>query len=144
MGKTVSYHKSFETHNKVKNLESFALLWLDAHVDTDKENRRAQKQLRNIINHLKTFDDEFRCEQYISTISPHDRVILIVSGRLGRTIIPRIHHLRHIISIYIYCRDKQAHEQWSQHFKKVVHLFSGYFSHSISAFVGQSSNYTIR
>lgn len=143
MGKTISHHKSIETHNKVENLESFALLWLDAQVDSSRENQEAQKQLRNIINHLKTFNDEFQCEQYISTISPQDRVVLIVSGQLGRTIVPRIHHFRHIISIYIYCRDKQTHEKWSQHFKKYFILFSSIFSLRL-CFVGQSSNYTIR
>ena len=73
MGKTVSHH--IKTQNKVENLESFALLWLDADVDTNDENRRAQKQLRNIINHLKTFDNESECEEYISSISQHDRVV---------------------------------------------------------------------
>jgi hypothetical protein len=122
MGKTASHHKSVEIRHKTENLESFALLWLDAQVNTDKGNRHAQKQLRNIINHLKTFDDEIQCEQYISRISSQDRVVLIVSGRLGQNIVPRIHHLRHIISIYVYCRDKPTHEQWAKNFKKVFHL----------------------
>ena len=127
MGKTVSLHKSVEIQHKAENLESFALLWLDAHVNIEKENRHAQKQLRKIINHLKTFDDEVQCEQYISTISSQDRVVLIVSGRLGQSIVPRIHHLRHIISIYVYCRDKTTHEQWAKNFKKVFHLLFEYF-----------------
>jgi hypothetical protein len=137
MGKSISHHKNFEIQNKMENLESFALLWLDAQVDANEENRRAQKQLRNIINHLKTFNDEFECQQYISTMSPHDRVVLIVSGRLGQTIVPRIHHLRHIRSIYVYCRDKQTHEQWSQRFTKVFHLFASICLLRL-CFVGQS------
>jgi hypothetical protein len=39
------------------NLETFSLLWLDAQVNTTKDNRQAQEKLRQIINHLKTFDD---------------------------------------------------------------------------------------
>lgn len=107
------------SYNKDDNLESFALFWLDAQIDTKEENRQAQKQLRNIINYLKTFDDANNCEEYILSISPQDRIVLIVSGQLGRIIVPRIHHLRQILSIYIYCMNKQINEQWSKDFTKV-------------------------
>lgn len=103
-----------------QNLETFSLLWLDEQVDTSADNRHAQQQLRTIINHLKTFNQENPCEDYISSISNEDRIVLIVSGRLGRTIVPRIHHLPQIISIYVYCMDKQANEQWSNDFNKVI------------------------
>ena len=118
-----SQNKQIDTNVKGENLESFSLVWLDAQVQTSSENQQAQKQLRSIINHLKTFDDENDCEQYISTISPQDRVVLIVSGRLGRAIVPRVHHLRQIILIYVYCMDKQANEQWSKPFIKVFYFF---------------------
>jgi hypothetical protein len=143
MGVDFSTTIGLDKNENSDNLETFSLLWLDAQVDSSRENQEAQKQLRNIINYLKTFDDESRCEQYISTFSPQDRVVLIVSGRLGQTIVPRIHHLRHIISIYVYCRDKQTHEQWSKHFTKVFHLISSIFS-VLLVIIGQSSNYTIR
>jgi hypothetical protein len=143
MGIPFSTTKRADKNENNNNLETFSLLWLDAEVDSSRENQEAQNQLRNIINHLKTFDDESECEQYISTISPQDRVVLIVSGQLGRTIVPRIHHLRHIISIYVYCTDKQANEQWSKHFTKVFRLFSSILSFFL-IFVGQCSNYSIR
>jgi hypothetical protein len=117
---TASHIKEVSEYTKDDNLESFALLWLDAQVDTSEENRQAQKQLRKIINHLKTFDNENDCQQYILSISSQDRVVVIVSGRLGRTIVPHIHHLQQIISIYVYCMDKQANEQWSKNFTKVL------------------------
>jgi hypothetical protein len=143
MGIDFSTTIGLDKNENSDNLETFSLLWLDAQVDSSRENQEAQKQLRNIINYLKTFDDESQCEQYISTFSPQDRVVLIVSGRLGQTIVTRIHHLRHIISIYVYCRDKQIHEQWSKHFTKVFHLISSIFS-VLLVVIGQSSNYTIR
>jgi len=118
-----SYSNEFDTYKNDDNLESFALLWLDTHVDTSEENRQAQKQLRNIINHLKTFDDENECHEYILSMSPYDRVVLIVSGRLGRTIVPHVHNSRQIISIYIYCMNKQTNEQWSKPFTKVFIIY---------------------
>ena len=48
--------KSLEISNE--NLETFSIFWLDAQVNTTEDNRRAQLKLREIINHLKTFDDQ--------------------------------------------------------------------------------------
>jgi len=119
MGIKFSEAEEFDEYDNNNNLETFSLIWLDAQVDTSEENRQAQKQLRNIINHFITFDNEDDCQQYISTISPQDRVILIVSGQLGQTIVPQIHSLIQIASIYVYCRNKQTNEQWSKSFTKV-------------------------
>ncbi|CAF1143683.1 unnamed protein product [Rotaria sp. Silwood1] len=44
---------------------------------------------------------------------------MIVSGRLGQDIVPSIHELRQVISIYVYCMDKSRHEQWARNFAKV-------------------------
>ena len=63
-------------------LKPFALLWLDASVNSSEENRQAQKELRSTINYLKTFEDTNQCQQYIQLVSPYDRIVLIVSGRV--------------------------------------------------------------
>ena len=101
------------------NLESFSIFWLDAQVNTTEENRKAQQKLRQIINHLKTFEDQNQCQQFILSLAPEDRLILIVSGRCGRQLIPQIHQLRQLSSIYVYCMDKKANEQWAKDFTKV-------------------------
>jgi len=138
MAMATSHSKESDTYQTHNNLESFALLWLDAQVDINEENRQAQKKLRNIINHLKTFDDENDCQQYILSVSPQDRVVFIVSGRLGQIIVPQIHHLRQIISIYIYCINKQANIEWSKNFTKVLYFLQS--SLILSFLVGQSSD----
>jgi len=101
------------------NLETFSLLWLDAQINATEDNRQTQQKLRQIINHLKTFDDQQQCHQYILSLSPQDRLVLITSGRYGRQLVPQIHQLRQLSSIYVYCMDKQANEQWAKNFTKV-------------------------
>jgi len=105
------------------NLETFSLVWLDAQVNTTEDNRQTQQKLQQIINHLKIFDDPQQCHHYIISLSVQDRLILIVSGQLGRQLIPQIHHLRQVSSIYVFCMDKQANEQWARNFTKVSKLF---------------------
>ncbi|CAF4106654.1 unnamed protein product [Rotaria sp. Silwood2] len=106
-----------QTH--FNNLEIFSLLWLDAEVNTKEENKRAQKQLRAIINDLKTFDDQHECQQYIMSCSEQDRLVLISSGRLGTELIPQIHHLRQLSAVYIYCWKKKVYKQWAKQFIKI-------------------------
>lgn len=106
--------------NEDENLEIYSLVWLDATVNSTTENLDVQKQLRILINQLKTFDNTHDCLQYIKNLSKQNRIILIVSGRLGREIVPRIHRLRQISRIYVYCYDKEKNEKWAQKFPKVI------------------------
>jgi hypothetical protein len=102
-----------------QNLETYFLIWLAAEVNSFNENVKVQQQLRRSINHLTTFDDDKKCEEYIRSVPKDDRIILIVNGQLGQKIVPRIHQLQQISSIYIYCMNKKQNEQWTQQFSKV-------------------------
>ncbi len=103
-----------------ENLETYSLIWLDSYVNNSPDNRQAQQQLKYTINHILTFEDDQQCLHYIKNLTKDDRIILIASGRSGRNIVPQIAHLRPIISIFIYCMDKKANEQWAQKFPKVT------------------------
>lgn len=102
------------------NLEAVYLVWLDSSVNASKENLDAQQQFRTIINHLETFQNVQQCEQYLHQTSKDDRIFLIVSGRFGQEIVPRIHQYRQISSIYVYCMDKKRNEEWAKQFTKVI------------------------
>ena len=118
MATAVLSNDDFQTNTDDKNLEIFSLIWLDENVNV-KDTRDTEQKLRSIINHLKKFQDVKQCQQYIEQRSKKDRLILIVSGQLGREIVPSIHKLRQVISIYVYCMDKKSNEQWACKFAKV-------------------------
>jgi hypothetical protein len=105
------------------NTHIYSILWLDAAANIGEDNRHAQKQLRSIINHLKTFEDEHEFQEYMRSVSPHKRLILIASGRLGKEVVPNIHQLPQISSIYIYCMDQKRNEQWAKKYSKVRLLY---------------------
>ncbi len=102
-----------------QNLETFSLLWLDENVNSNKENFNAQKILRTVINQLKTFENCYLCEQYIREIIDVNSIILIVSGRYGRELIPTIHHLLQLNTVYVYCMDVKSNEVWANKYDKV-------------------------
>ncbi|CAF1340036.1 unnamed protein product, partial [Rotaria sordida] len=108
----------FHTKSDEMHLEIFCLVWLDPGSSTN-DDHDTEQQLRSIINHLKKFHDVSQCQKYIDERSPKERVIMVVSGQLGRKIVPSIHNLRQVISIYVYCFDKKRNEQWACKYAKV-------------------------
>jgi len=107
--------------NENTNLELITLIWLDKMVNGTEENRQTQDKLRSIINYLETFDNCLECEDYIRNRinDKQDKIILIVSGRLGEEITERIHQLKQIISIYVFCFDKEKNQIWANKYQKV-------------------------
>ncbi|CAF4747223.1 unnamed protein product [Rotaria sp. Silwood1] len=107
------------------NLESFACLWLDRNVNSTEDNIKTQKELRRMINHLRIFDNIDKCEEYIRQIT-QEKVILIVSGSLGRDFVPRLHDLPQLTACYVFCQDQKTNEQWANKYHKVNGVFINY------------------
>ena len=110
--------------NNQNNLETFFLVWVDSTVNDSEDNRQTQERLRAIINHLQTFADSADCEKYIRSVSRDDRIVIIVSGHSGRLLVPRIHTLPQVCSIYVYCMDRKINEKWTKSYTKVRSLVS--------------------
>jgi hypothetical protein len=100
------------------NLEIFSLIWLDQNVNII-DNKDTEQKFRSIINHLKKFQDVKQCQQFIEQRSKKDRLILIINDELGREIVPLIHNLRQVMSIYIYNINQKSDEQSTYKFAKV-------------------------
>jgi len=103
--------------------QTISLVWLDSSHGTSVENISGQEQLRTFDANLKLFSGDNKCEEHIKSQSNEARIILIANGGLGEKIVPLVHDLSQIISIYIYCWDKIRHEQWANKFAKVFVLF---------------------
>ena len=102
----------------IRNLESFTCLWLDQDVFTTDDNQQTVDKLRSVINYLLLFDNIDRCEHYIRRTTT-EKIILIVSGALGRQIVPYIHDLSQLSACYIFCYDTTANKIWSSKYRKV-------------------------
>ncbi|CAF1178735.1 unnamed protein product [Didymodactylos carnosus] len=103
---------------KSKNLETFSLIWIDENANKTEDNLTTQKRLRAKINFLKIFEKIDECEQYIQKIKD-EKIILIVSGSVGRQLVPKIHDLTQLSAIYVYCMDKINNEKWAKDYIKV-------------------------
>ncbi|CAF4194167.1 unnamed protein product [Didymodactylos carnosus] len=106
-----------QNHKQGQNLETFVLLWLDQNVNKSKDSLETQTQLRRSINCLLTFESGNECEEHIGE-SKDEKIVLIVSGRLGREIVPSVHDLPQLSAIYVYCMDKITNERWAKSYNK--------------------------
>lgn len=122
-----SSDETIYTIRRDDNFETYSLIWLDASVNSE-ENLDVQEKFRSSINYLQTFDKLNECKKYILSVSSEDRIVLIISGHFGQQLIPEIYHLRQISSIYMYCTNKEFHQQWSKQYKKVILVFFFYNS----------------
>ncbi|CAF1085058.1 unnamed protein product [Didymodactylos carnosus] len=112
-----------ETFGEQENLEDISLVWLDSNIHDPNDNIDTQIRLRSIINHLNVYTNMNDCLQYIQSIN-EEKIFLIVSGSLGRRMVPIIYPLQVIVYIYVFCNDKEKHEQWSKDYPKIHGVFS--------------------
>ena len=118
MATALPLNYEIDTNTNNNHLEIFSLIWLDGDVNAN-GSRDIEQKLRSVINYLKKFQDIKQCQKYIEQTTQKDRLILVVGGQMGQEIVPLIHHLRQVISIYIYCLDKRKHEEWTCEYRKV-------------------------
>ncbi|CAF3665615.1 unnamed protein product [Rotaria socialis] len=90
-------------------LETFHLVWLDT-TENESYNEKmiARQQLRTIFKHLKIFKNPNECQEYMENMTNTDRIVLIVDGQSSQQIIPRVHELRQVSSIYVYESNDDA------------------------------------
>jgi hypothetical protein len=120
MEKTTQLHEKFAKDDD--HLETFSVFWINGKVNKDEKSQYTHRKLRAIINHLKIFEDVDECQRYIETMAKEDRFVLIVNDEYSQKVVPTIHHLPQVSSIYIYCADKHINKQWTKDFSKVEYF----------------------
>ena len=100
-------------NNMVQNV---LLIWLDTNIDEENsaDCRNRVTQLQCVVNNINTFTDGDECIEFIDTIKDNSKACMIISGSLGQHIVPRVHNMSQVDSIFIFCGNTKCHEQWSQ------------------------------
>src|SRR5689334_7120403 len=96
-------------------VQNFLVVWLDENIDeennTDYQNTITK--LREVANSVNTFTNIDECVNFITDIEA-EKVFMISSGSLGHAIVPIVHDMAEVSSIYIFSENKTLHEQWIQ------------------------------
>jgi hypothetical protein len=98
----------------IQRMQNVLLIWLDNKIDNNNEDcRNTVTELRRVVNEVNTYTDGDQCIQFIDTIT-NNKVCMIISGSLGQLIVPRVHNMSQLDSIFIFCGNKACHEQWTK------------------------------
>jgi tetratricopeptide (TPR) repeat protein len=121
---TVSKGANSRQGTNIQRVQNAVLIWLDKNIDiNNKDCGNTVTQLRRVVNDINTYTDGDQCVEFISTIT-NNKVCMIISGSLGRLIMPRVHNMSQVDSIFIFCGNKTHHEQWAKEWPKIKGVFT--------------------
>ncbi|CAF3761732.1 unnamed protein product, partial [Adineta steineri] len=108
----------------MQRIQNLLLIWLDNNINennTDCSN--TIKQLKRVVNNINTFTDGEQCLEFIQTIT-NNKVCMIVSGSLGKHIVPHVHDMSQVDTIFIFCNNQEWHKQWAKEWPKIKGVFT--------------------
>lgn len=110
---------SHDIHNsRRRRTQDYLLIWVDATIDESNEDcQNILTQLRNIVDDIKIFTESNQCIEFLK--SNDENTFIIVSGSLGQHLIPKIHDILQLDTIYIFCSNKSLHDQWTRQWSKI-------------------------
>jgi tetratricopeptide (TPR) repeat protein len=105
-------------------VQNVLLIWLDNKIDDNSADcRNTIARLRRAITTINTFTDDEACIQFLENLH-NDKACIIISGAFGQNMVPRVHSMPQLDSIFIFCNNKQYHEQWAKDWSKIKGVFT--------------------
>jgi tetratricopeptide (TPR) repeat protein len=109
--------------SSIRRVQNVLLIWLDKSIDINSSDcQNTIRQLRCIVNTINTFTDSDQCIQFLESTG-EENICMIISGALGQHIVPRIHGMSQVNSIFIFSDDKNPDEQWAKEWSKIKGIF---------------------
>ena len=105
---------------RVRMGHSFTLIWLDSSMDP--QVHPSLDQLRRIVNQIDLFRDVEQCVDFLGRIK-ESKAFMIVSENLAQSVVPLVHAMSHLESIYAWGAKEPQDEQWAHEWTKVKGSF---------------------
>ncbi|CAF1503502.1 unnamed protein product, partial [Adineta steineri] len=90
---------------------------------SDKDCQYTITKLRRTMTNFKAFTNSEQCIEFINTVNDN-KICIIVSGSLGQHIVPSVHNMPQVDTIFIFCDNKKLHEQWAKEWFKIRGVFT--------------------
>jgi tetratricopeptide (TPR) repeat protein len=108
----------------IQMMQNVLLIWLEYNIDENSiDYRNTIVQLRCTVNDIKTFTDRDQCIDFLTDIH-NENVLMVISDALCQNIVPFIHDVPHLQTIFVFCRNKTQLEQWTKDWSKVKGVFT--------------------
>ncbi|CAF3844684.1 unnamed protein product [Adineta steineri] len=108
----------------MQRMQNVLLIWLDNNIkDNNADCNDVIKQLKRVVNNINTFTDVEKCIEFIQTIT-NNKVCMIVSGSLAKHIVPHVHDISRVDTIFILCNNQECHKRWVKEWPKIKGVFT--------------------
>ena len=108
----------------IQMVQNVPLIWLDNNIDAKSADcRNTIVQLRRAVNTINTYTDAEQCIQFLETMD-NEKACMIISGSLGQQLVPRVHNMPQVDSIFVFCGNKKYHEEWAKKWSKVKGVYT--------------------
>ncbi|CAF0876685.1 unnamed protein product [Adineta steineri] len=108
----------------IQQTQNVLLIWLDSNIDeTNDDCQNTITKLRSVVNDINTYTNCDQCLKFIQTVI-NKKVCMVISVSLGQHIVPRVHNMPQVDSIFIFCDNKNYHEQWVKDWRKIKGVFT--------------------
>ena len=110
--------------SKVHIVQNVVLIWLDSSIDASNSDcQNTIINLRDAVNTINIFSNSEECMDFLKDVTD-EKACIIISGALGQTMVPQVHNLSQVDSIFIFCRNKEYHEAWANDWSKIKGVFT--------------------
>ncbi|CAF0844082.1 unnamed protein product [Adineta steineri] len=108
----------------MQRMQNVLLIWLDGNINENNADcSNTIKQLKRVVNNINTFTNGEECVEFIQTIN-NNKVCMIVSGSMGKYIVPHVHDMSQVDTIFIFCNNQEWHKQWAKEWPKIKGVFT--------------------
>ena len=117
---TISKNDPSKSHNRSRIVQNFLLIWVDANIaSSNEDSQKTLQKLRRVVNDINVFSNPEECVTFLEDVNM-EKAFVITSGSLGQQVVPLIHPIAQVDTIYIFCGDKGRHEEWTKSWSKVM------------------------
>jgi tetratricopeptide (TPR) repeat protein len=110
--------------NNLEMVQNILLIWLDINIVKNSDDYlKTITSLRSIVNTIKAYTDSEECIRFIK-IMGNEKACILISGSVGQHIVPRIHDMLQVDSIFVFCSDLTRHRQWAAEWPKIHGVFT--------------------
>lgn len=105
-----------------ENIEDVTLIWLDDSITDSPDSKHTQMLLLQVTNFVQFYTNACLCIDYIRTVK-NEKIFLIVRDLLVHEVLPKIHSLATVNSVFILCSHSSGPQQYLSTYSKVKGIF---------------------
>ena len=103
--------------------QSYLLIWADSSLNEKEDYQSTLRHLRSVVDEVHLLTTPAQCVTFLNEMDKQ-KAFVISSGALGRDLVPEIHDIAPVDTIYIFCENKQRHEGWAMQWSKIQGVYT--------------------